>query len=554
MSQTRGSATKFPNATGSRSGSGALCSKPQKTTTGTGTGFQRTVTSKTKPTHTISTTKISTTKISTTTITSSPLSATPSSTSQSTEKTSTTISASPTGWANVTCDSKYATDATMDKAKRWAGAYTDDAWHAAVSYWRNKGKPAGLQFSQAISDFFNGPQEILCDDLSSENGCNDIGAHVCTDFGNKAAGYFIIESFIMIASKILAVANAVVAAVASFDQGTFTNTWAPNHSTSKVPEILMALLGTLFVAVAGPMLDEVIVHFGAYTTQEIDTALFQLNRDLQTEAEIAVDDSLTVLKTAGTAGTALAEEEEIGARVQSIANQFANALNTSDTNLFNGSDASIANLYTYIRNGSQLEATQVTSDDTLKNDMLKIMYAYTIPLAWNLTNSGPFILDTETDCKNGKVDVSKNYNETYLGSGTFPSFCYKNRGYFLASAYAEKGQSCDSLSGDCDYQSFYALDGVKDLDGSQWEGITGENIINGSLNSYFANGEKNGGYSPNLSTKKEIQDIMDGTVTAAGVWNLPVCKGLTAQWNWYMFSNGDGYANLKPWYPCGAVS
>lgn len=99
----------------------------------------------------------------------------------------------------MTCDSKYATDATMDKAKRWAVAHTDDAWDAAVSYWRKKGKPAGLQFSQAISDFFNGPQEILCDDLSAENGCNDIGAHVCTDF-DKAAGYFTIESFIMILS------------------------------------------------------------------------------------------------------------------------------------------------------------------------------------------------------------------------------------------------------------------------------------------------------------------------------------------------------------------
>lgn len=100
-------------------------------------------------------------------------------------------------------------------------------------------------------------------------------------------------------------------------------------------------------------------------------------------------------------------------------------------------------------------------------------------MAWNLTNSGPFILDTETDCKDGKIDASKSYTDKYLRSGEFPSFCYNNRGYYLASTYVEKGQSCDSLSGDWEYESFYALDGVKDLDGKQWEGITGANIING---------------------------------------------------------------------------
>lgn len=182
---TRGSASKFPSATGI----GSLCSNHRKSTSGTATSSRRTATTKTKPSSTTSATTIT---------------AAPNSTTHSTDKTSTTTttttSAMHTGWANVTCDSKYATDATMDKAKRWAGAYTDDAWDAAVSYWQKKGKPAGLQFSQAISDFFNGPQEILCEDLSAENGCNDIGAHECTNFGNKAAGYFIIESFIMISS------------------------------------------------------------------------------------------------------------------------------------------------------------------------------------------------------------------------------------------------------------------------------------------------------------------------------------------------------------------
>lgn len=180
----------------------------------------------------------------------------------------------------------------------------------------------------------------------------------------------------------------------------------------------------------------------------------------------------------------MANQESIQARINSLAISWQNAIDSTASQLFNGSQSSISTLWDYMADGELMAIDEVPSANQLQGDIEKALYAYVIPEAWSLGDSGPFILDAEVDCVNGKPDISKNYKMEWLyeDRATNSYYCYKGRGYYLVSARREKGQSCNELNpGDCDYASFYPLYGVETMDGStdKWQGITTKNIING---------------------------------------------------------------------------
>jgi len=67
-------------------------------------------------------------------------------------------SASP-DWSTAQCTTPEVTDASIDQTQRWNSVDTETAWKAALDDWKAKGS-SGLTFTQEVSNFFHGPEQV----------------------------------------------------------------------------------------------------------------------------------------------------------------------------------------------------------------------------------------------------------------------------------------------------------------------------------------------------------------------------------------------------------
>lgn len=102
-------------------------------------------------------------------------------------------------WESLSCKANAANNITMPPQQVWADLQCDNAWTAAIRNWEQQAPrwdKANIQFSEAVSSYFGGPQGIKCDDLSNQNACggNNAGSLSCNQF-NSPAGWQIMRSF-----------------------------------------------------------------------------------------------------------------------------------------------------------------------------------------------------------------------------------------------------------------------------------------------------------------------------------------------------------------------
>lgn len=163
-----------------------------------------------------------------------------------------------------------------------------------------------------------------------------------------------------------------------------------------------------------------------------------------------------------------------------MSDQWQSGLNDSVGAIFNGSSDSIDLLYNTIKDGKFFSFNGVASDYDLQKYVETALYAYLIPQAWGLADEGPFILDTGSDCVDGKASPSEQYAYRWFSTDdvTDPWYCYDNKAYYLVAAEAKNYKNSDGSSGGISH-GFFNLPGADKLDGSAYGGITVENIING---------------------------------------------------------------------------
>ena len=99
-------------------------------------------------------------------------------------------------WQNATCTTHEVTDASIDQAKRWNSVDTEGAWTAAVNSWKS-GAGNGLTFTQQMSNFFHGPDQMFCGNEGARDGCASYS--VCNNV-KAPAGMFILNSFVAVSS------------------------------------------------------------------------------------------------------------------------------------------------------------------------------------------------------------------------------------------------------------------------------------------------------------------------------------------------------------------
>jgi hypothetical protein len=157
----------------------------------------------------------------------------------------------------------------------------------------------------------------------------------------------------------------------------------------------------------------------------------------------------------------------------------ATALSDTNTNLFNGSASSVADLYRLMDEGQVMESTSTSGDMDAQLALEQALYAVLIPYAWSLSNEDahPVVIDTGYDCS----DTYPSYFHDYIAEDTANTMavCYNNALYYLLDArYCNI--DCSGVHGvgstTCAPTKFFVPFGIDSMDGTNWGGVTIDNL------------------------------------------------------------------------------
>lgn len=93
----------------------------------------------------------------------------------------------------------------------------------------------------------------------------------------------------------------------------------------------------------------------------------------------------------------------------------------------------------------------------------------------------------------------------------------------------------------CDLPEIRQLPGWETLDGTQWGGLTGRELVNSAVQAWKNNNEKNGWASTNADTPEGRDEIYEKGINAMGMVNIPVCSFSEAFGNAYPDKNSDNW-------------
>lgn len=224
--------------------------------------------------------------------------------------------------------------------------------------------------------------------------------------------------------------------------------------------------------------------------------------------------------------------------------------------MFNGSDTSVALLGTLIANGNLIEgnggspvvsytpSSQKITD--IESSISKAFFGFAIPAVWTVSGTPAFVLDSGYPCS------AQNPLSQYMTAATQEATyaCYNNNLYYLVYPDGAWSSCSSEDDGQCNSTYFTPPPGLSTLGPGSWGGITLSDLIEGSVNTYVANGNANGGPVANPLDQQTLQDLSNQNVTTPGYISLPVCS---AQVAWASWSNPSQSNSSAPGYPCNPL-
>ncbi|KAG9255775.1 uncharacterized protein F5Z01DRAFT_557238 [Emericellopsis atlantica] len=212
--------------------------------------------------------------------------------------------------------------------------------------------------------------------------------------------------------------------------------------------------------------------------------------------------------------------------------------------LFDGSDESIDRLGNMIADGSFISGSArwgggVVKDEnsqTLKSSVARTFFGIAISEIWRMSGTHSFVIDTGFDCDKDLSDLLQDDVRDKTG------VCHNGKRYFLGVPEGNYSP-WDGTYG------FSVPPGVDALgEDSQYGGVTIEDVIVGSLNTFEANGG-NDAPRPQDLNEGDINDLaVADDIRTPGLMRLPVCSPETAWRSW-----GEGDASDSAVYPCNIV-
>ncbi|KAK3898494.1 hypothetical protein C8A05DRAFT_47209 [Staphylotrichum tortipilum] len=230
----------------------------------------------------------------------------------------------------------------------------------------------------------------------------------------------------------------------------------------------------------------------------------------------------------------LAQQDAATAYLGHTIKTWVNVTEHSLAYLFGGSDQAINLLASIIKDGKMIEGKtgdgtsgstpgkaplQVVND--LRDIISKAFFSYAIPTIWTASQQFPFVVDSGYPCSAG------NPLGDYLSGDTMTATRTCIGGKLWPPLTARPPR-------------------LDVLDGSEWGGVTGTQIVTATVNTYLANGGKNGAPLADPSNPDTFNSIYDEKTgaTAAGIIRLPVCTPEIA-WRTWVNECGDSTPNNR---------
>lgn len=437
-----------------------------------------------------------------------------------------------------TCDldivqyaSKYAPEEV------WDGLDCTPAWSDAVGYWETDDDKQGNEFTEDLASFFNITTHSWKCQTFIYGDTTQCRAGLSCDQSEYPAGWVIMNSIGTLESILASVAQAMDSAKETLmDQAEdLISAFGNLPEDDKALDIFLTILDVGFSLTSTPVFDKALKSVQAFkqVSDETLASFKDTSIELSTKALefISPDDSDDAL---------LSETAELKDNIAAIVTTWHTALTEYNSQLFNGSTNSILELWHIIFDGYLFSEGGDTATDDLISDMESALFPMLIAASWKLGDNPAFIVDTQLDCDGA--------DPSYIDSPSTQGVCIDGKAYYIGSVEGDS-QFCDGdlIRPVCSTKSFSAPAGLDQLDGTKWGGVTFEDFVIGSVNSYTANGNKNGVSTLGIDASQLYDDsdvpaIVANPVQIAGVLTLPVCTSDEAYDNW----GGDVTDN----YPC----
>ncbi|OIW30765.1 hypothetical protein CONLIGDRAFT_614022 [Coniochaeta ligniaria NRRL 30616] len=452
-------------------------------------------------------------------------------------------------WTTISCDDESVENIRgLTPEQRWDMMDGPDAWTDVVNVYKDYDSKS-TTFTMSVSDTVHGPEQANCGTLLAGNNCEQ--TLQCVGFiggGSGAAGYEIWNSM-MYASYQTALYQAAAAyldpALADFENNFAPVPPPPDNTWLEILLAVVDLVGTVAVSSFFNTILKGLPYFrahGATYDNAKDTA----------KALVGFSTSLAGTLTGdGKDGSGWSAEKQdaFSDYMGQVVAAWGNTTEQALSQLFNGSASSISLLTTLTAHGQMVEGSvdggaaqpNVTAGaDTLAAlgaSIAKAFFAYAIATVWPLSNTHAFVLDSGYAC--GVVDPMG----AYLTADTMHATagCYDGKLYYLVFPKDDSTvctEECDPhCSNICRHNTFSSPPGIDTLDGSRFGGVTVSDLIAGSVRTYAANGNANGGKPTDPTDGGSLDDLMAADITTPGFIRLPVCSADMAWTAWDIVSD-----------------
>ncbi|KAI8222584.1 Multidomain esterase [Colletotrichum sp. SAR 10_96] len=446
------------------------------------------------------------------------------------------------GWREIPCTHQGVTDARKDAEWRWDQVLTPAARAAALRNYKSDSESnPDFAFTRSISNFFNGPESMDCHKLTGGNGCTGGSSLQCNDT-NAPAGYFILNSFRNINAILWntyeALGDSYADATNSIEP--FGKTFSPVKDSDLSVAILIDILTLGYGAVMAPTWNKAInkVPWAKNNGDDFSTLKdftndmvlggFTLTKDLIGNVVTSRDSALTV-------------------NLKLVINAWETAIDKFAIEIFSGKGDRLSKM---IANGKMISSvTVIPSTKELRADIDKALYATLIPMGWKISNRdlNPFIVDSKRSCDAADNDE---WIKLRITNGAIKSekVCIDDRAYFLLAAENPK-QECDDDKYGIGCCKFDGLPGTSTL-GPLWGGVTREDMVRGSINTFKAHGNKNqeNPRVPGILDAEQIDAMAEVNIQAPYVFNFPICDVNTSFRGYY--EGGLAGHVKKSYFPC----
>ncbi|PYH70942.1 chitinase [Aspergillus vadensis CBS 113365] len=478
-------------------------------------------------------------------------------------------------WTSLTCTDPAIQDALwMPCAQRWAQLDASNAWSDAINVWKNidkpKMQPAAKAFSRSIMNTFHVGETMNCG-LPAPNG-NCFNAKTCGSFhgfgkgtGDSGAAAMVIYNSLTVInsafSQFYAAINAVAGTYIDTQLQDFETTFAtvPSPPSDTWLETSVNLLGLGITVITAPYFEGVFTNLpalsaslgasGANNTANITSAIVAYGASIASNS-----------LSKGPGKWAPKYQDSFTFTLGSVVYGWSATAQNQLWNLFNGSDASISLLSTMIANGNLIEGgggspladylTNSQINAQIESYISKAFFGFAIPSVWAVSGTAAFVVDSGYDCS------AQNPLTDYMTASTQESTyaCYNNKLYYLVHPHG-KWRGCSSKdsgsTSTCSDQTYFtAPPGLSSLGSGSWGNITVSELIIGSVRTYVANGNANGGPVANPLDKDTLKDLSNQDITTPGYIRLPVCSPQVA---WASWSTPSQSNSSDPNYPCNPL-